>query len=238
MNLRISDRLLLGLDISAQMRAYPSAKLFYWTPVGYSRHKYRDLIGRLQRLNLIQRTVLAGAVNFRLTANGRQRLFLNFPALALTGKTWDGFWRVVMFDIPEAKRKERDGLRRRLMKLGFGRLQDSTYLSAYDWDEIVFGSPVLFLEAKQKHLGDPKKLADKIWHLEKIANGYRQVIDRLTTRFGIKDAKKRDEFLRKTNQEFLAVFLTDPVLPPELLPADWPAAKCRKFLLQAGVVKE
>jgi len=238
MNLRISDRLLLGLDISAQMRAYPSAKLFYWTPVGYSRHKYRELVNRLQRLNLLQRTVLAGAVNFRLTASGQKRLLNNFPTLALTGKTWDGFWRVVMFDIPEAKRKERDGLRRRLMKLGFGRLQDSTYLSPYDWDESVFGRPVLFLEAKQKHLGDPKKLADKIWHLEKIANGYRQVIDRLTTRFGIKDAKKRDEFLRKTNQEFLAVFLTDPVLPPELLPADWPAAKCRKFLLQAGVVKE
>ncbi|PJA23292.1 CRISPR-associated endonuclease Cas2, partial [Candidatus Beckwithbacteria bacterium CG_4_10_14_0_2_um_filter_47_25] len=168
MNLRISDRLLLGLYVSAEMRAYPSARLFYWTPVGYSRRKYRELVSRLQRLNLLQRTVLEGAVNFRLTASGQKRLLNNFPALALTGKTWDGFWRVVMFDIPEAKRKERDGLRRRLMKLGFGRLQDSTYLSPYDWDESVFGRPVLFLEAKQKHLGDPKKLADKIWHLEKI----------------------------------------------------------------------
>ncbi|PJC66664.1 hypothetical protein CO018_00795, partial [Candidatus Beckwithbacteria bacterium CG_4_9_14_0_2_um_filter_47_11] len=86
MNLRISDRLLLGLDISAQMRAYPSAKLFYWTPVGYSRHKYRELVNRLQRLNLLQRTVLAGAVNFRLTASGQKRLLNNFPTLALTGK--------------------------------------------------------------------------------------------------------------------------------------------------------
>lgn len=238
MNLRISDRLMLGLYIAAEMRAYPSAKLFYWTPVGYSRKKYRDLIGRLQRLNLIQRTVLAGAVNFRLTAAGQKRLLNDFPVLKLTGKTWDGFWRVVMFDVPEAKRKERDSLRRRLIKLGFGRLQDSTYLSPYDWDEAVFEREVLFLEAKQKHLGDPKKLADKIWNLGQIADSYRQVIDRLTTRFGIKDAKKRDEFWRKTNQEFLSVFLADPFLPSELLPADWPAAKCRKFLLQAGSVKE
>ena len=238
MNLRISDRLLLGLYISAEMRAFPSAKLFYWTPVGYSRKKYRELVNRLQRLNLIQRTVLEGAVNFRLTGGGQKRLLHNFPALALTGKSWDGFWRVVMFDVPEAQRQERDRLRRRLIKLGFGRLQDSTYLSAYDWDEAVIESPALFLEAKQKHLGDPKKLADKIWHLDQLADGYQQVIDRLTTRFGIKDAKKRDEFLRRTHQEFLAVFLTDPFLPPELLPADWPAAKCRKFLLQAGAVKE
>lgn len=143
-----------------------------------------------------------------------------------------------MFDIPEAKRKERDALRRRLLKLGFGRLQDSTYLSPYDWDEAVFGVPVLFLEAKQKHLGDPKKFADKIWSLDKIATGYRQVIDRLTTRFGIKDAKKRDEFLRKTHQEFIAVFITDPVLPPELLPIDWPAEKAKKYVLRAGEIKE
>jgi len=238
MNLRISDRLLLGLYISAEMRAFPSAKLFYWTPVGYSRKKYRELVNRLQRLNLIQRTVLEGAVNFRLTGGGQKRLLHNFPALALTGKSWDGFWRVVMFDVPEAQRQERDRLRRRLIKLGFGRLQDSTYLSAYDWDEAVFESPALFLEAKQKHLGDPKKLADKIWHLDQLADGYQQVIDRLTTRFGIKDAKKRDEFLRRTHQEFLEVFITDPFLPPEFLPADWPAAKCRKFLLQAGAVKE
>lgn len=238
MNLRISDRLMLGLYIAAEMRAYPSAKLFYWTPVGYSKKKYRDLVGRLQRLNLFQRTVLEGAINFRLTAAGQKRLLNNFPTLTLAGKSWDGFWRVVMFDIPEAKRKERDGLRRRLIKLGFGRLQDSTYLSPYDWDEAVFSAPVLFLEAKQKHLGDPKNFAAKIWNLEKVSAAYRQVIDRLTTRFGIKDAKKRDEFLRKTNQEFLQVFLADPVLPPELLPADWSAAKCHKFLLQAGSVKE
>src|SRR3989338_1231824 len=238
MNLRISDRLLLGLYIWAEIRAFPSAKLFYWTPVGYSRKKCRELVNRLQRLNLIQRTVLEGAVNFRLTGGGQKRLLHNFPALALTGKSWDGFWRVVMFDVPEAQRQERDRLRRRLIKLGFGRLQDSTYLSAYDWDEAVFESPALFLEAKQKHLGDPKKLADKIWHLDQLADGYQQVIDRLTTRFGIKDAKKRDEFLRRTHQEFLAVFLTDPFLPPELLPADWPPPKCRTFLLQAGAVKE
>ena len=238
MNLRISDRLLLGLYIAAQMRSYPSAKLFSWTPVKYSRRKYRDLVNRLQRLNLLQRTVVDGAVNFRLTITGQKRLLNQFPVLSLGAKLWDGFWRVVMFDVPETQRQERDRLRRQLVKLGFGRLQDSTYLSAYDWDEAVFGGPVLYLEAKQKHLGDPQVLAAKTWHLAKLATGYRQVIDRLTTRFGIKEFRKREEFLRKTHQEFLEVFLADPGLPAELLPADWPAAKCRKFLLQAGAVKE
>jgi len=100
MNLRISDRLLLGLYIAAQMRSYPSAKLFSWTPVKYSRRKYRDLVNRLQRLNLLQRTVVDGAVNFRLTITGQKRLLNQFPVLSLGAKPWDGFWRVVMFDVP------------------------------------------------------------------------------------------------------------------------------------------
>ena len=238
MNLRIGDQLLLGLYLASEMKAYPVAKLFFWTPSGYPRRRFRALVRRLVRTGRLEQLVVSGQVRLRLKTAGREELFRRFPILTSAGKVWDGFWRVLLFDIPEAKRKERDGLRRRLLKLGFGRLQDSTYLSPYDFDPALFGNGIFFMEAKQKHLGDPKQLADKIWHLDQLATDYRQVTDRLTTRFGIKDAKKRDEFLRKTHQEFLEIFITDPFLPPELLPVDWPAAKCRKFLLQAGVVKE
>lgn len=238
MNLRIGDRLLLGLYLAAEMKAYPADKLFFWTPSGYPRRRFRALVRRLVRTGRLEQLVVSGQVRLRLKTAGREELFRRFPILTFAGKSWDGFWRVLLFDIPEAKRKERDSLRRRLIKLGFGRLQDSTYLSPYDFDPALFGSGILLMEAKQKHLGDPKQLADKIWHLDQLAADYRQVIDRLTTRFGIKDAKKRDEFLRKTHQEFLEVFITDPFLPSELLPVDWPASKCRKFLLQAGIVKE
>ena len=54
-------------------------------------------------------------------------------------KTWDKLWRVVIFDIPEEKRRARDVLRERLKKLGFLELQKSVFIFPYECkDEIEF----------------------------------------------------------------------------------------------------
>lgn len=239
MKIRLRDRILWGLFTASAGRAYPTGRLFLWTPVNYSRKKYRSLVARMSRLNLIQSVLIEGRVNFRLTELGRKQLFKSFPVLMpqLTKRIWNGFWRMIIFDIPEGKRKQRDNLRHRLIKLGFGRLQDSIYLSPYDWDESLFNGALL-LEAKQKHLGDPKKLAAQIWPLDQINTQYKQVIDRLTTRFGIKEETKRDEFLKKIYRDYLEALLIDSFLPPELLPIDWLAEKAKKYVLRAGEIKE
>lgn len=44
---------------------------------------------------------------------------------------WDGYWRVVMFDIPERKKFARDALRRKLKELGFRELQKSVFIFPY-----------------------------------------------------------------------------------------------------------
>jgi len=54
-------------------------------------------------------------------------------------KTWDKLWRVVIFDIPEKKKKARDALRRKLKELGFLELQKSVFIFPYECkDEIEF----------------------------------------------------------------------------------------------------
>ncbi len=47
-------------------------------------------------------------------------------------KEWDKKWRIVMFDIPEEKKKERDGLRYRLKDLGFYEFQKSVFVHPFD----------------------------------------------------------------------------------------------------------
>jgi len=64
------------------------------------------------------------------------------------------------------------------------------------------------------------------------------VIERLSTRFGIKSKQKREEFLKRVYQQYLTVLTKDPFLPSELLPKEWMADKCQKFILRAGVIKE
>ncbi len=52
-------------------------------------------------------------------------------------KKWDKKWRVVIFDIPEKKKKIRDQIRNLFMSAGFSRLQDSVWVYPYDCEDII-----------------------------------------------------------------------------------------------------
>ena len=45
---------------------------------------------------------------------------------------WDGKWRMVMFDIPNKRKKERDVLRNMLKQLGFIKYQESAFILPYE----------------------------------------------------------------------------------------------------------
>ena len=243
------DRILWGLAIGGDFtRAYDSGKLFLWTPPGYSKKKYRQLVARMVREGYVQQVLVEGRPHFRLTGLGRKQLMKNKPVLSLSAgeQEWDGFWRIVIFDIAESQRKLRDLLRRQLIKMGFGALQNSTYISCYDYSKEFLEfldikglkGRVLLLESKQKYLGEPKLLAEKVWGLPAIGTRYKQVIDRLVTRFGIKEVSKREEFLKKIYRDYLETLIIDPLLPKSLLADDWGREKARKYLLRSGVLKE
>ncbi len=51
---------------------------------------------------------------------------------------WDGVWRMVLFDIPESERNTRERLRRSLKQLGFGCLQNSTWVTPFPIDSLSF----------------------------------------------------------------------------------------------------
>lgn len=76
-----------------------------------------------------------------LTNKGRaRRLSYKLKNLRLKqSKKWDGKWRMVLFDIPEAKKKIRDALRRKLKEIGFLEFQKSVFVFPYACrDEINF----------------------------------------------------------------------------------------------------
>jgi|SRR3989344_1865053 len=52
-------------------------------------------------------------------------------------KKWDRKWRIVIFDIPEKKKKIRDEIRKILTEAGFQRLQDSVWVYPYDCEDII-----------------------------------------------------------------------------------------------------
>ena len=105
----------------------------------------KQLYANLERLklqgliNLIQKR--GGNEEVRLTNKGRARaLEYHLENLKVDTKgKWDKKWRMVLFDIPESKKKIRDSLRRKLKQLGFLEFQKSVFVFPYPCeDEINF----------------------------------------------------------------------------------------------------
>ncbi len=77
----------------------------------------------------------------RITEKGKERILkynLEEMKIKRPGK-WDGFWRIIAFDIPEKHKKARDALRMKLKELGFLKLHDSVFIFPFHCkDEIDF----------------------------------------------------------------------------------------------------
>ncbi|MBI2065631.1 MAG: CRISPR-associated endonuclease Cas2 [Candidatus Zambryskibacteria bacterium] len=54
-----------------------------------------------------------------------------------TPKKWDNKWRVIIFDIPEKKKRARDQVREILSAAGFQRLQNSVWVYPYDCEDVI-----------------------------------------------------------------------------------------------------
>jgi len=76
---------------------------------------------------------------YELTNEGKKKL----RRLELEGykfarpRKWDKKWRVIIFDIPEKKKKIRDQIRNLFVSAGFSRLQDSVWVYPYDCEDII-----------------------------------------------------------------------------------------------------
>ena len=66
----------------------------------------------------------------KLTASGQLEALLVMAKVPVKEK-WDGKWRLLIFDIPEASRSKRKLFRSLLKANGFYRLQASVYISPY-----------------------------------------------------------------------------------------------------------
>jgi len=73
---------------------------------------------------------------FRLSNEGKKKI--NSSALdddtAIVSNSWDGLWRIVILDLPEERKSEREALRYLLKKAGFVCLKNSVWVSVYPYE--------------------------------------------------------------------------------------------------------
>ena len=115
-------------------------QMWQWEPLyykgfkvkGYDRTRAYAGFKNLEKRGLIEKS----GTRYKFTKTGKSWLEKSqVKYLRLQNKKWDGNWRVVIFDIPQEYRKNRNALRRRLCWWGFRMLQKSVFVFPYACEE-------------------------------------------------------------------------------------------------------
>lgn len=131
------------------------------------RGRIKRAVYNLQKQKIIAMYKKDGKEVIEITQKGKKRLLAyNLEDMEIKKQAlWDGFWRIVIFDIPENKRRARDAINMALKKINFYPLQKSTFIFPYPCkDEIDFigeyfgvRENILYIKAKEVESGNQLK---------------------------------------------------------------------------------
>ena len=199
---------------------------------------FRPAVYKSLKTGEIEKIVNQGQPFFRITPQGKKHLAGRlFPIYQLSDSGWDGKWRVVVFDIPESDKATREFLRRKLVSLGFGKLQKSVYISPLDLltdlkeylgGQHLYGRVIVF-EAKEVFAKDQRLVANFVWKLDKLNERYLELVRRIYSRGDFEERGWQRE-VRRIKEDFFQILLADPILPKELLPEDWAGGKAKQLI--------
>ena len=217
----------------------------------YSAQKYRRLFGNWKKASFyttisqllsvgqIEKIVKDnGKVYLRLTSKTWKGLKEDIPFFKFSQKKWDGYWRLVIFDIPEKKKLLRNALRRKLVSLSLGRWQKSVYITPFSLEEEInqflkanklFGYSFC-IKGKRLGEGDDKEIARIAFKLDKLNDQYYKFIDNdiENLNFLLQKGQLKIKHIQDIINTYLNLILKDPGLPKELLPDVWWAEEAKE----------
>lgn len=213
-----------------------------FVPPKYKKKSYFESVSKLLKINDIKKVVTKnGQVSLELTSVGRSKVVRRFPIF--TTKKQDSSFMIVIFDVPESERRARDDLREKLKELGFGKLQESVWVSPYHFEDdlkdfleendyinyifVIRASRVLGISLEAK--------ASEIWPIEKLNSKYKKIIADVGK---LKDLEPRTNEIKMIWSRYFEVLSEDPILPKNLLPSDWAQPEAKRVVEElVGSVK-
>lgn len=222
----IIDELLILLD---DLGEAPASNL----PVYFPERNLQVIsssLGRLVNRGWVAKKNRRSQVVYAISTYGVNELNRTLDAIKESNQQdWDRRWRLVIFDIPESKRRLRDQLRNFLRQTGFGQLKSSVWLTPWDKSEQL--KPLLkrlnlqsiVTEFTTEPMADTYQsiqLAQQSWNwleLEKRYKSFLTLVDRELLK--LKDNEKNRRFLaKKLVFQFAEVVRDDPCLPASVAP--------------------
>lgn len=125
-------------DLTAEMLTGSIYKMYKLMDHNTRRRKYRSVLAARERL--VRNGLLRWSGRFlELTKKGKEKLreWEHFNYQLPRPETWDGRWRVLIFDIPEKRKWLRNRLRDTLYAVGFKRLQKSVWVYPHDCEDFI-----------------------------------------------------------------------------------------------------
>lgn len=104
------------------------------------KYQTKGVLTRLKMKGEIEFEERDGKKYVRLTERGEEALAMGQQRMTLAiskPRRWDRRYRLVMFDIPEKRKKIRERLRFQMQEVGFLRVQDSAWVYPYDCEEFI-----------------------------------------------------------------------------------------------------
>jgi phenylacetic acid degradation operon negative regulatory protein len=222
--------------------------------LGFTTHQIRLVLARLVDEGLFAREGRGRQAELRAT-DRHARLHepeLDWLRLAYRqdsgGAPWDGRWHLVGFSLDEERRPARTALRELLTAMAAAPMAGGLYVHALDIGPEVrtlaaslgVAEHVTVAAATELDVGgvtDPGTIAAHLWPLDEIAAAYRSFVDTFVDTVGATfDADGLGDPTVELAHGFEVVTAfgectrRDPLLPPELLPADWPGRAAREVL--------
>jgi phenylacetic acid degradation operon negative regulatory protein len=164
--------------------------------------------------------LIRSADGYRLSERLLARQRRQDDAMRPRVRPWRGYWTTVIVTSVGTDARARADLRTMLYNKRFGELREGVWMRPDNLDlelDPAISARVRILETRD---GAPVDLARQLWDLPTWARTGRRLLDEMAAavdvpaRFVVAAAMVRH-------------LLTDPVLPAELLPADWPGEQLR-----------
>jgi len=215
--------------------------------LGVAETATRAALSRLARRGCLEGRKQGRHTAYRFTTPSRTRVMWVRRALLRFGsapRDWDGQWTCVAFSVPEADRHLRPALRRRLRGLRLGPLFDGLWITAaaplaaieQSLAELAVTDAAVF-RAREVPLAAGVDLLSA-WDLAGLRAGYDDLVRGLE---GLRGQIRRGRLSRDDAVVARATVMvrwrmlvrSDPRLPDELLPRDWPLRRAQRAVVAA-----
>ncbi len=186
-------------------------------------------LGRLEGLRYIERVKDETGDFFILSEQGDETLAEILEAIPDPNTPWDGKWRMILFDIPEAKRSLRQLYRMKLADLGARMLQSSVWITPYE--RVInrfqtFASQPENQSAIHFFTAQPIDISTidvpKLWRLPELEQEYKALFRSLEKEYKQLAHTSDASFRAKCMIVRLALIARkDPLLSEKIMPKNW-----------------